>query len=124
MMPYLPPFQCVVPGFFDLMARTTLRKDDEQRGYHLRCPPEYKAQIMESVNAFAVAVDPASAPCPVKAIGADPTLPYPFWPTFNFAELLGMDYEFVLGTTHFLQMERPEECAARLRRFIEPIVVG
>ena len=123
-LPYLQAFQRVVLGFFDLMARTTLRKADGQSGYQLRCPPEYEAQIMESVNAFAVTVDPASLQCPVKVIGADPSLPYPYWPTFNFAELLNMDYEFVAGTTHFLQMEKPEECVARLRAFIDPIVGG
>ena len=79
---------------------------------------------MESVNEFSVAVAPASVRCPVRVIGADPSLPYPFWPTFNFAELLNMDYEFVPGTTHFLQMEKPEECAARLRAFVDPIVDG
>ena len=123
-LPYLPPFQRVVPGFFDLMARTTLRKCDEGPGYQLRCPPEYEARIMESVTAFGVAVDPASIPRPVRVIGADPTPPFPYWPAFNFAELLGIDYEFVPGTTHFLQMEKPEECVARLRRFIDPIVGG
>ena len=121
-LPYLPPFRRVVPGFFDLMARTTLRKDDEGPGYRLRCPPEYEARIMESVTTFGVAVDPASVRRPVKVIGADPTPPFPYWPTFDLAELLGMDYEFVPGTTHFLQMEKPEECAARLRRFIDPII--
>ena len=123
-LPYLQAFQRVVPGFFDLMARTTLRKADGQSGYQLRCPPEHEARIMECVNMFSVAVDPASVRCPVKVIGADPSLPYPFWPTFNFAELLNMDYEFVPGTTHFLQMEKPEECAARLRAFVAPIVDG
>ena len=122
-LPYLPPFQRVVPGFFDLMARTTLRKGEDSR-YHLRCPPEYEARIMESVASFGVAVDVESARCPVKVIGADPTPPFPYWPTFNFAELLDMDYEFVPGTTHFLQMEKPEECASRLRAFIDPILGG
>ena len=121
-LPYFAGFQRVVPGFFDLMARTTLRKQAEQPGYHLRCPPEHEARIMESVNAFGVAVDPASVRRPIKVIGADPSLPYPFWPTFNFAELLDIDYEFVSGTTHFLQMEKPEECVARLRAFLGPII--
>lgn len=123
-LPYLPVFMRVVPGFFDLMARTTLRKCDEGPGYQLRCLPEYEARIMESVTTFGVAVDVEAARCPVKVIGADPTPPFPYWPTFNYAELLGMDYEFVPGTTHFLQMEKPEECVARLRRFIDPIVGG
>ena len=122
-LPYLPLFQRVVPGFVDLMARTTLRMGEQSR-YHLRCPPEYEARIMESVASFGVSADVKSARCPVKVIGADPTPPFPYWPTFNFGELLGMDYEFVPGTTHFLQMEKPEECVARLRRFMDSLVGG
>ena len=30
----------------------------------------------------------------------------------------GIDHEFVPGTTHFLQLEEPEQCAAALRRFL------
>ena len=58
----------------------------------------------------------------VKVIGADPTLPYSFWPTFNFGELMQVDYDFVPEATHFLQLEKPKVCSDLLRVFIEPIV--
>ena len=122
-LPYLPGFQRVVPGLFDLFARTPLRQNDAQPGYQLRCPPEYEAQIIDYANVYSVAVDLESMMCPVKVIGADPTLPYSFWPTFNFGELMQVDYDFVPEATHFLQLEKPEDCAARLREFIDPILV-
>ena len=121
-LPYLPSFQRVVPGLFDLLARTTLRQHDEQPGYQLRCPPQYEAQIIEYASIYAVAVELESMQCKVKAIGADPTLPYSFWPTFNFAELMQVDYDFVPEATHFLQIEKPDECVERLREFIDPIL--
>ena len=121
-LPYLPSFQRVVPGLFDLLAKTTLRQHDENPWYQLRCPPEYEAQIIQYASAFAVAVDIDSLQCPIKVIGADPTLPYSFWPSFNFGELLKVDYDFVPEATHFLQVEKPEECVARLRDFIGPIL--
>ena len=121
-LPYLPSFQRVVPGLVDLLARTTLRPDDKQAGYQLRCPPEYEAQIVEYATIYSVAVELDSMQCKVKVIGADPTLPYSFWPTFNFAELMQVDYDFVPEATHFLQMEKPGECVARLREFIDPIL--
>ena len=127
-LPYLPAFQRVVPGFNDLMARTTLRQHapDLAEGpprYQLRCPPEYEAQIIQYASAFGVAVELESIECPIKVIGADPTLPYSFWPTFNFGELMQVDYDFIPEATHLMQMEKPEECAARLREFIDPILV-
>ena len=78
---------------------------------------------MEYASAFAVAVELESMECPVKVIGADPTLPYSYWPTFNFGELMQVDYDFIPEATHLMQMENPEECAARLREFIDPILV-
>ena len=121
-LPYLPSFQRVVPGLFDLMARTTLHEHDGESGYQLRCPPEYEAQIIEYASAFAVAVDLEAIRCPVKAICADPTLPYSFWPSFNLAELMKVEYDFIPDTTHFLQLEKPEECVDRVLEFIDPII--
>ena len=30
-----------------------------------------------------------------------------------------VDYDFLPETTHFLQLERPEECVAEVREFLE-----
>lgn len=121
-LPYMPAYQRVVAGFPDLLARTTLRPEERQTGYQLRCPPEYEAQIIEYASIYAVAVELGAIKCPVKVIGADPTLPYSFWPTFHFGELMQVDYDFVPEATHYLQVEKPDVCVARLREFIDPIL--
>ncbi|MDE2664514.1 MAG: alpha/beta hydrolase [Acidobacteriota bacterium] len=116
---YIPTFQRTVPGFFDLMARTTLRECENGEGYELRCPRDFEAQVTEYAAPYAVLVDFATFHCPIKVIGADPTLPYSYLPTLDLSHILTVDYDFLPETTHLLQVEQPEECAAELREFIE-----
>ena len=118
-LPFLPIFQRVVPGVCDLVARTTLRKCASGEGYELRCPREYEAQIVDYARAFAVLVDFETLRCPVKVIGADPTLPYSYLPTLDLSHILTVDYDFLPESTHLLQLEQPEECVAELRDFIQ-----
>lgn len=115
---YVPNFQRTVPGFFDLMARTTLRDCESGEGYVLRCPREFEAQVTEYAAPYAVLVDFATFHCPIKVIGADPTLPYSYLPTLDLSHILTVDYDFLPETTHLLQVEQPEECVAELREFI------
>ena len=116
---FVPTFQRTVPGFFDLMARTTLRPCEDGRGYELRCPREFEAQVTEYAAPYAVLVDFAAFHCPIKVIGADPTLPYSYLPTLDLSHILTVDYDFLPETTHLLQVEQPEECVAELRQFVE-----
>ena len=60
--------------------------------------------------------------CPTKVIGADPLLPYSYLPTLELSDTVNVDYDFIPEATHFLQLEQPEECAATLREFIDPIL--
>ncbi len=115
---YLPVFHRSVPGVFELVARTTLRESETGQGFELRCPFEYEAQIWDHVSEYAVSVDFGGLRCPVKILAADPAWQYPSVPTFDY-EGSGVDHEMVPGTTHFLQLDKPEECAAVLRRFLE-----
>ena len=115
---YVPTFQRTVPGFFELMARTTLRQCENGEGYELRCPREFEAQVTEYAAPYAVLIDFAAFHCPIKVIGADPTLPYSYLPTLDLSHILTVDYDFLPETTHLLQVEQPEECAAELREFI------
>ena len=55
-LPYVPNFQRMVPGVFELFATTTLRERANGEGYELCCPPEYEAQIMEYARAVYVSV--------------------------------------------------------------------
>ena len=116
---FLPIFQRAVPGVFDLVARTTLRKCSSGQGYELRCPREYEAQIIEYARIFAVLVDFESISCPIKVLGADPTLPYSYLPTLDLSDVLSVDYDFLPEATHFLQLEQPENCVAAMREFID-----
>ena len=113
-----PNFAHVVPGVIELLADTTLREDTTGSGYVLRCPAAYEAQIIEYGRIFASVVDLASYRCPIKVIGADPTLPFSYLPTFDLAEMLEVDYDFLPGATHFLQLEQPEECAELMVAFL------
>ena len=112
-------FQRAVPGVFDLLAETTLRERADEQGYELRCPREYEARIIEYASAFAVSVDFGKLLCPTKVIGADPTLPYSYLPTLDLSDILEVDYDFLPETTHFLQLEKPEECVAAMRDFLK-----
>ena len=120
-IPLLPHFQRVVPGFAELFVQTTLRERTGGDGYELCCPREYEAQIVEYAGAFAVLVDFDSQVSPTKVIGADPTLPYSYLPTLDPSDVFTVGYDFLPDATHFLQMEQPEECARLLREFVEPI---
>lgn len=119
---FLPPFQRTVSGLFDLVAKTTLRQSLEGGEWELRCPPEYEAQIIDYATIFAESVGLEALPCPVKVIGADPTLPYSYLPSFDFTGIISVDYDFLPETTHFLQLEKPEECVALLQSFLNPIL--
>ena len=57
--------------------------------------------------------------CPIKVLGADPTLPYSYLPTLDLSHMLTVDYDFLPEATHLLQLEQPEECVSIMREFIE-----
>ena len=120
-LPFLPPFQRFVPGTFDLMAKTTLREPNDEHGYELRCPREYEAQMIDYAGVFAVAVDFDTLSCPVKVIGADPTLPYSYLPSLDMSDILSVSYDFLPEATHFLQLEKPEDCATATLEFLDSI---
>ena len=124
MLPYIPSFQHMVPGAFDLYARTILRKRANGEGYELCCPPEYQAQIIEYASPYAVLVDFQSLISPTKVIGADPTLPYSYLPTLDLYDISTVDYDFLPDATHFLLLEKPRECVESMLDFIEPIITA
>lgn len=115
----LPTFSRVLPGVPELMAATILRKSEAGEGYELRCPRDYEAQIIEWTGSYSMLVDFDALPCPAKVIGADPTLPYSYLPSYALDDIMTVDYDFIPEATHLLQLEKPEECAAAIREFIE-----
>ena len=116
---YLSGFTRVVPGVRLLMAQTTLRRCAEGAHYELRCPREYEAQIVEYVRSYAPLMDLGAVAAPTKVIGADPTLPYAYMPTFDLSQILDIDYDFLPEASHLLQLEKPADCAALLRGFLD-----
>ncbi len=113
-----PGFARVVPGARELTARSTLRRSADGEAYELRCPREYEAQIAEFVRSFSPLLDLTTLNCPTKVIGADPTVPYTYLPTFDLGHALEVDYDFVPDASHLLQLEQPEQCAEMLRKFL------
>jgi len=124
LLTHAPHFQRMMPGVFDLFARTTLRERADGEGYELRCPPEYEAQIIDYATPFAVLVDFQSLLCPTKVIGADPTLPFSYLPSLDLSDVFTVDYDFLPDATHFLLLEQPQECVKTMLEFIEPIIAG
>ncbi len=115
----VPAFMRVVPGVCELIARTTLRPSANGEDYELRCPRDYEAQIMDYVRGFSPLADLATLACPTKVIGADPTLPFAYLPALNLRDVMAVEYDFLPETTHYLQLETPEECVAVVREFLE-----
>jgi len=118
---FAPTFRQVVPGVLDLMAKTTLRKDDNENIYRLRCPPDFEAQIIDYASSYSVLVDFNNVACPTKVLGADPLVPYSYLPTLDLSDMMSVDYDFLPEATHFLPLEKPEQCAAVVRDYIGSI---
>ena len=119
LLSFMPGLAGVAPEVRELVARTTLRKRADGQDFELRCPRDYEAQIAEYVRSFAPLLDLEMLACPTKVVGADPTLPYAYLPTFNLSQAAAIDYDFVPDATHFLQLEKPAECAEILREFLK-----
>ena len=120
-LPLSPLYRRVLPGVFDLVARTTLRRSDDGEGYQLRCPREYEARMIEYAGVYAMGVDFDSLRCPVKVIGADPTLPFSYLPTLDLSDIESIGYDFLPDATHFLQLEQPDECVETMLAFLHEV---
>ena len=116
---YSPSFSRMVPGARELIAATTLRKSDDGEHYLLRCPPEYEARVMEYARSYGGLLDLGALPCRIKVIGADPTLPFAYLPTFDLDLMGALEYDFLPDATHYLQLEKPGECVAALREYLD-----
>ena len=120
LLEFSPRFRHAVAGILPLIAETTLR-EAPSGGFELICPREYEAQIVEFARLFAVFVDFAAVGCPIKVLGADPTLPYSYLPTLDLGDIREVDYDFLPDATHFLQLEQPETCVKTVIEFLEQV---
>ena len=110
-------FRNAVDGVRELAADATLRPDGDN-GFALRCPPEYEARVVEYLTVFAVLVDFTAMRCPVQVLGADPTIPYSYLPSFQLDAIMACNYDFVPEASHMLFVERPRYCADRVLEFV------
>ena len=116
---YMPGFLRTVPGVRRLMARTTLRWSAEEGFTSSGVRASTRPQITDYVRSFSPLLDFEILTCPAKVIGADPTLPYAYLPSFDLSHVLTVDYDFLPEATHNLQLELPAQCAAMVRDFLE-----
>ncbi len=105
-----PIYRQLPPPVIDLMAQTTLRRTPDGQEYELCCPREHEAQVYEYLFGWAMRVNLRKISCPVKVVGADPTVPFSFMPSMDLSELMDLDYDYLPETTHFMQLEEPEKC--------------
>ena len=96
-----------------------MRPRADWAGYELRCLREYEAQVCEWFFLWSMTVEFQAITCPVKVIGSDPTVRNSFMPSMDLNELISVDYDFIPETSHLLQFEEPEECAARTLEFLD-----
>lgn len=113
-----PAFGRLRPGVHDLVARTTLRPANGGSEYVLRCPRAYEARIAGQGYEYAESVDVDALACPVKVVGSDPLAPHSYLPTVAMDEIVALNYDFVPETTHFLQLEEPEQCVGAMLEFV------
>ena len=107
-----PVYHRLSATVMELMADTTLRLVDDGQAYELCCPREHEAQVYEYLFGWAMRVNLNKVSCPVKALGADPTVPFSFMPSMDLSDLIDLDYDYLPDATHFLQLEEPEKCVA------------
>ena len=114
----LPAYYRFKPAVVDLLV-ASITRPLEGGGFELRCPREYESQVFRYFFGWAMAIDLERISCPVKAICADPTERFSFMPSINLSVLDSLDYDFLPETTHFLQMEEPEQCATLTLDFLQ-----
>ena len=100
-----------VEGEHELMARSVLRKVGD--GYELVCAPENEATIYAQALTLNLWPKASEFGGPVKLVGCDPN--FKGAPATGPANQAlgrdgGYDYDFVPGTGHLLQIEKPDEC--------------
>ena len=115
-----PAFALVPPETRALFSQTVLRPAVDG-GYELCCSPAHEAQVFEYLFGWAMQAPDylESLRCPAKAIGADPTVRHSYMPSLDLSVLTKLDYDFIVDSTHFLQLEFPETCVALMTGFLE-----
>ena len=110
-----------VPGAHELMARAITREDSATGEWVLCCPREAESRVYATNAGLDLCPRLVEITGPVMLIGSDPDAPHALAPgRVNRAMHLehGLDWTAVAGTSHMLQLERPEACADVLTAFL------
>lgn len=116
-----------LPQACDEMARALLRPvvEDGKTVWRLSCPPTHESKIFASNDDPSLWSALPTLGDRVKLVCADPSVPG-VQPSAavgrDMAARLGLNYEYVPGTTHFLQLENPDACAAITKAFCREAV--
>jgi pimeloyl-ACP methyl ester carboxylesterase len=116
-----------VEGAHALIARSILREDREAGDWVLCCPPAGESQVYATNSTLDLCPRLSALTGPFKIIASDPDDAHARAPGFvNRAlyEDFGHAYEAVPGTTHMLQLEKPEDCARIATAFLEEMGFG
>jgi len=110
-----------VAGAHQLFAETTLVPDPESGKWRLACPRELEARIYEGNISPDGWRGLADMPVPTFVIGADPDLPEALMPP-KLARAVATEHQLpyvcMENTTHFLQIERPDDTVKAALSFI------
>jgi len=114
-----PQFSRLVPDAPMALARATLREEGDGR-WHLCNPRAFEASLYLSQDDTTLWPRMRGLPVPTILIGGDPAVSDS--PAAKVCAALhadiGIAYQAVPDTTHFLQIERPQACVDVLHRFL------
>jgi len=88
----------------------------------LACPRELEAHVFESNRDATIWPRMKTLPVPCKLICGDPANEHKQPPALvgrALAAETGVEYEAIVDTTHFLQIERPDECIRAMETFLQ-----
>jgi pimeloyl-ACP methyl ester carboxylesterase len=111
-----------VPGAHLLMAKSTLKRRGEK--WHLICPPNIESQIYLHNAKLIIWNFYSSLNVPTAIITADPNHPAKQAPAQVCTALIdeaNIPFSTIEGTTHLLQIEKPQECRDALCHLLEEI---
>ena len=115
---YSPVYAAGTAGRAGTRGKCDPQEGSGRRGPRTPLSAGVRSAGSEYVRSFAPLLDLNLLSCPTKVIGADPTLPYAYLPSFDLKSIRNVDYDFIADSTHFLQLEKPAECVAMLRTFL------
>ena len=116
-----------VAGAHRLMAQSILQKKENSKEWVLCCPPEREAKIYKTNSELNLCPQLVNLKGPLQIIASDPNDPKARAPGLVNQALhkeFGHRYEAVPGTTHMVQIEKPQECEKIVNGFLKEINFG